>query len=129
LGIIVKRSRKVLLLTPLLGESVHKHIIEKFNLRTEEIPSDLATLTLFLDPRFRRGVRTETARHVKPIFTTGMAIMMDAGYSISKCELLCQQLGAYLKQFSAYNTCSYGRPNVSVKNWWDCVPLTLEPFM
>jgi hypothetical protein len=50
-----------------------------------------------------------------------MPIMMDAGYSISQCELLCQQLGAYL------NTCSYGRPNFSVKNWRDCVPLTQEP--
>jgi hypothetical protein len=97
-----------------LGESVHKHIIEKFNLRTKEIPSDLATLTLFLDRRFPRGVCTETARHIKPIFATGLAIMMDARYSISQCELLCQQLGAYLKQCPPYNTCSYGRLNFSV---------------
>ena len=103
--------------------------MEKFNLRTKEIPSDLATLTLFLDPRFRRGVRTETVRHVKPIFTTDMTIMMDAGYSIPQCELLCQQLSVHLKQCRTYNTYSYGGPNFLVLKWWDCVPLTQEPII
>lgn len=115
--------------THYLGEDFEKHLIRSFNARTKEIPSQISSLALLLDPRYRSGVNTTNKESFTLLLTSATTIMLDAGYAREQCELLCQQIIAYAKNLSPYSLCTYGGETFNVRDWWASIPLSQEPVI